>query len=128
MDLYRETILDHYKHPRNFGHLDNPDVTQEEGNVTCGDKIIMEIKMNKDKIKQIACSGEGGAISQASASMLTEKVKGMRREAVMKLTLEDIIEMLGTTLTPSRVRCATLPLEVLQKACLPAGRATYGFK
>lgn len=116
MDIYRENILDHYKHPRNFGHLGNPDVVMEEGNVTCGDKIIMEIKMNKDKIKEIAFSGEGCAISQASASMLTEKVKGMSIKKIMKLTLVDITAMLGTTLTPSRTRCATLSLEVLQKA------------
>ena len=116
MDIYRENILDHYKHPRNFGHLGNPDVVMEEGNVTCGDRIVIEVTFNNDKINEIAFNGEGCAISQASASMLTEKVKEMRHEAIMKLTFEDIIEMLGTTLTPSRVKCATLPLEVLQKA------------
>lgn len=121
MDIYRENILDHYKHPRNFGHLDNPDVTQEEGNVTCGDRIVMEVKLDNGKVKEIAFSGEGCAISQASASMLTEMVKGKTKEEVMKLTLGDITTMLGTTLTPSRVKCATLPLEVLQKA-------TYGFR
>lgn len=123
MDLYREQILDHYKHPRNFGHLKKPDVTQEEGNITCGDKIIMEINMNKDKIKQIAFSGEGCAISQASASMLTEKVKGMRVNNIMSISLNDITDMLGTTLTPSRVKCATLSLEVLHKTL-----AKYGSK
>ena len=122
MDIYREAILDHYKHPRNFGHLKHPDVTQEEGNITCGDKIIMEIKMNKDKIKEIAFSGEGCAISQASASMLTEKVQGMRVKDIMTLSLDNITDMLGTTLTPSRVRCATLSLEVLQAAVVKYGR------
>lgn len=116
MDLYREAILDHYKHPRNFGHLKNPDVTQEEGNVTCGDRIVMEVKLDKGKVKEIAFSGEGCAISQASASMLTENVKGVSVKKIMKLTLDDITTMLGTTLTPSRTRCATLSLEVLQKA------------
>lgn len=115
MDFYRDIILDHYKHPRNFGHLDKPDVVTEEGNVTCGDRIVMEIKF-KDTIEDICFNGEGCAISQASASMLTEKVKGMSRKQVQKLTRIDIEEMLGTTLTPSRVKCATLPLEVLQKA------------
>lgn len=83
----------------------------------------MEIKMNKDKIKQIAFSGEGCAISQASASMLTEKVKGMRVNNIMNISLKDITDMLGTTLTPSRVKCATLSLEVLHKAL-----AKYGSK
>jgi|SRR3989344_6742096 len=115
MDLYREIILDHYKHPRNFGHLDKPDVVMEEGNVTCGDRIVMEIKY-KGTIEDIRFNGEGCAISQASASMLTEKVKGMNKKQMRKLSRIDIEEMLGTTLTPSRVKCATLPLEVLQKA------------
>ena len=115
MDLYREIILDHYKHPRNFGHLDKPDVVMEEGNVTCGDRIVMEIKY-KGTIEDIRFNGEGCAISKASASMLTEKVKGMNKKQMRKLSRIDIEEMLGTTLTPSRVKCATLPLEVLQKA------------
>lgn len=115
MDIYREIILDHYKYPRNFGHLTRPDAKVEEGNVTCGDRIIIEIK-GKDKIDEIAFSGEGCAISQASASMLTEKVKGMKVTDAKKLNTDDIIKMLGTTLTPSRTKCATLPLEVLTKA------------
>jgi len=117
MDIYREVILDHYKHPRNFGHLDHPDAKVEEGNVTCGDRIIMEIKVGKTKtIEDIRFSGEGCAISQASASMLTEKVKGMTIRDVLKITSKTVITMLGTPLTPSRTKCATLPLEVLEKA------------
>ncbi len=116
MDIYREVILDHYRHPRNFGHLSHPDAKVEDGNVTCGDRISMEIKVRKSKIEDIRFSGEGCAISQASASMLTEKVKGMNMADVSKLGVDDIIKMLGTTLTPSRTKCATLPLEVLTKA------------
>ncbi len=117
MDIYREAILDHYKNPRNFGHLTNPDAKVEEGNVTCGDRIVMEIRVNRKKeIEDIRFSGEGCAISQASASMLTEKVKGMSLARIIELRTEDIIQMLGTSLTPSRVRCATLSLEVLHKA------------
>ena len=116
MDIYREAILDHYKNPRNFGTLDKPDAKVEEGNVTCGDRIVMEIKVNNDTIEDIRFTGEGCAINQASASMLTEKVKGAKISSVMKLKTHDIIAMLGTSLTASRVRCATLPLEVLTKA------------
>ncbi len=115
MDMYREVILDHYKHPRNFGHLTRPDAKVEEGNVTCGDRIIIEIK-GKHTVEDIKFSGEGCAISLASASMLTEKVKGMKLSSVMKLKTRDIITMLGTALTPSRTKCATLPLEVLTRA------------
>ena len=119
MDIYRELILDHYKNPHNFGHLSHQDSVIEEGNVTCGDRIIMEINVNKKKeITDIKFSGEGCAISQASASMLTDKVKGLNVEKILKLASSDIIDMLGTTLTPSRTKCATLPLEVLQKAIL----------
>lgn len=118
MDIYREAILDHYKHPRNFGHLKNPDVKVEEGNVTCGDRIIMEIAVKDGKISDIAFSGEGCAISQASASMLTEHVKGMKLKDVLGLHTQNVLDMLGATLTPSRIRCATLSLEVLHKAIL----------
>lgn len=114
MDLYRANILDHYKHPRNFGHLEGADVRQTEENPSCGDKIVMEVKYN-NKIIDIRFSGVGCAINQASASMLTEKVKGMNREEVMQLQLKDIELMLGTSLTPSRIKCALLPLEALQK-------------
>lgn len=114
MDLYRDLILDHYKHPRNFGHLERPDVVMEEGNVTCGDRIVMEIKF-KGTIEDIRFNGEGCAISQAAASMLTEKVKGMTKAQILNLGTSDVIEMLGTALTPSRTKCALLSLEVLQK-------------
>lgn len=121
MDIYREILLDHYKNPRNFGHLDHPDAILEEGNVTCGDKINMELKVRYEKIKiieDIRFSGEGCAISQAAASMLTEKVKGMSTDDAMKLTSTDMTDMLGTPLTPSRMKCAVLSLEVLQKLIL----------
>lgn len=118
--MYRENILDHYKHPRNFGHLEKPDVTIEEGNVTCGDRIIMELRITNHEsritINDIRFSGEGCAISQASASMLTERIKGLNLAKIKTMTMKDIERMLGVTLTPSRVKCATLPLEVLHKA------------
>jgi len=118
MDIYREIILDHYKNPRNFGHLPNPDATVEEGNVTCGDRINIEVTVDGDKIKDIRFSGEGCAISQASASMLTERVKGMDLPQIKKLDAKYMLAMLGTTLTPSRTKCALLSLEVLQKVVL----------
>ncbi|OGG29351.1 SUF system NifU family Fe-S cluster assembly protein [Candidatus Gottesmanbacteria bacterium RIFCSPLOWO2_01_FULL_46_9] len=119
MDIYREVILDHYKNPRNFGHLEKPDAKIEEGNVTCGDRIVMEINVrNNGTIEDIRFSGEGCAISQAAASMLTEKVAGKKLSQIMKLSTGEMVSMLGTTLTPSRIKCATLPLEVLQKAVL----------
>ena len=124
MDIYREAILDHYKHPHNFGHLVKPDAKVEEGNVTCGDRIIIELKVKSAKskvIEDIRFSGEGCAISQAAASLLTDKVKGMKTADVMKLAARDMTNLLGTTLTPSRTKCATLSLEVLHKAVISLG-------
>jgi nitrogen fixation NifU-like protein len=119
MDMYRELVLDHYKHPRNFGHLAHPDVKIEEGNVTCGDRVVMEVTFTKKgkarKVADIRFSGVGCAISMASSSMLTEKVKDMTDKEIMNLKTDDIIHMLGTQLTASRTKCAVLPLEVLQK-------------
>jgi nitrogen fixation protein NifU and related proteins len=120
MDLYRDIILDHYHNPRNFGHLDKPDVVQEDNNVSCGDRVVMEVQFNKENgkkiVKEIRFSGEGCAINQASASLLTEFVKGKTIQEIEVLGLPTVLELLGTTLTPSRIKCAILPLEVLQKA------------
>lgn len=117
MDMYREIILDHYKHPRNFGHLPHASATAHAYNTTCGDKITMEIALNSKKgIEDIRFSGAGCAISQAAASMLTEHAKGKQVGDVMKMKAADIIRMIGSPLTASRTKCATLPLEVLQKA------------
>jgi nitrogen fixation NifU-like protein len=117
MDLYREVILDHYKHPRNFGHLPHATASANAYNATCGDKISMEISVNaKKEITDVRFSGVGCAISQAAASMLTEEVKGKRVKSVMNMKAPAMIKMIGSPLTPSRIKCATLPLEVLQKA------------
>lgn len=122
MDLYRQDLLDHYKNPHNFGHLKNADIVVSEHNVSCGDKIIMEVEFatraKQRIISDIRFSGVGCAISMASASMLTDKVLEMSSGACMKLKTKDIEAMLGTTLTPARVKCAVLPLEVLQKAVI----------
>lgn len=128
-DLYREVILDHFKNPRNFGKLKNPTASFSLYNSACGDKITIELKIksrlsgipqktgNYDLriIEDIRFSGEGCAISMASASMLTEKVLGKNIEEVQKLKTKDILKMLGIILTPTRLKCALLPLEVLHK-------------
>jgi nitrogen fixation protein NifU and related proteins len=121
MDIYRDIILDHYKHPRNFGKLEKYDKTAHVANATCGDKIQMDILFGIDKkghqiIEDIRFSGVGCAISQASASMLTEYVKGKTIDEIKNIRSNNVIEMVGGQLTPSRVKCATLPLEVLTSA------------
>lgn len=117
--LYRDLILDHYRNPQNFGTLSEADASHEENNPFCGDHIGMALKTSDQRprtITDIRFHGEGCAISMACASMLTEKVLGKNLEEVRELKKEDILDMLGTELTPTRLKCALLPLEVLQKA------------
>ena len=116
-DFYRDYILDHYRNPRNFGTLDRPDVEAEDLNPLCGDEIEMQIRVSpeKDKIEEIKFIGKGCAISQASASMLTEMAKGKPLEWVKALSREDILKMLGTSdLGPARIKCAMLSVKVLK--------------
>ena len=115
-DLYREIILDYYKSPRNFGKLDHPTHSCELNNPLCGDQIRMDVKINDGKISEVAFSGQGCAISMASASMLTEKVAGREIHYLHALKKDDIVKLLGIELTPTRLKCALLGLEVLQKA------------
>lgn len=117
MDIYREIILDHYKHPHNFGHISHPSGSHTLYNSACGDKITMEIVFDKkEKVSEVKFSGEGCAISQASASLLTDLVLGKTKKEILKLNSDTVFSLLHTELTASRVKCAVLPLEVLQKA------------
>ncbi len=114
-DLYRENILDHYQIPRNYGSLDDPDISYEDDNPMCGDVIRIEVKLDaENRISQVSFSGEGCAISTASASMLTEKVLGKTVDEVKQIGKEDILDMLGIQLGPVRLKCALLPLKVLK--------------
>jgi nitrogen fixation NifU-like protein len=117
-NLYSENILDHFRFPRNFGHLKNPDAKSTESNPLCGDRLGVEVKYKKNSriIEQIRFSGEGCAISIASASMLTVLVTGMGNEEVFKLNQNDIEKLLGIKPSYSRLKCALLSLETLHKA------------
>ena len=114
-DIYREIILDHYRNPRNKGRLTDPDVTIHDSNPLCGDEIDMHLRVEEDKIKDIKFEGRGCAISQASASMLTEMVLNKPLSMVKNLAKEDILENIGlTNLGPARIKCALLSLKVLK--------------
>jgi nitrogen fixation NifU-like protein len=114
-DLYREYILDHYQNPRNYGTLDDPDISYEDDNPLCGDVIRIDIKLDdQDRISQVAFSGEGCAISQASASMLTEEIVGKTLDELKQISKDDILDMLGIQLGPVRIKCALLSLKVLK--------------
>jgi nitrogen fixation NifU-like protein len=114
-DLYRENILDHYQNPRNYGALENPDIEYEDDNPLCGDVIRIELKIDdQDRVTQVAFGGEGCAISQASASMLTEEILGKSLDEVKKISKDDMLDMLGIQLGPVRIKCALLALKVLK--------------
>jgi len=113
-DLYREAILDYYKHPRHKGHLDNPDIQYHDHNPFCGDEITVELKVENGVVVDAAFDGHGCAISQATASMLMEEIIGKPLEDLKALDKEFILEMLGIEIGPVRLKCALLPLKVLK--------------
>jgi len=115
-DIYREVILDYYRNPRNFGKLEKYDIDAHDTNPLCGDEVDMQIRVgSSSKIEEIKFTGKGCAISQASASMLTELAKGKQLEWVKQVSKEDILKMLGNPeLGPSRIKCALLGMKVLK--------------
>jgi len=114
-DIYRETILDYYRNPRNFGKLEKYDIQARDTNPLCGDEVDMQIKVGGGKIEEIRFSGKGCAISQASASMLTELAKGKELGWVKEESKVDVFNMLGNPdLGASRVKCALLGMKVLK--------------
>jgi len=112
--FYREYILDHYKNPRNFGRLEKPDITHEEDNPLCGDVVGMDFKVADGVIEDVRFHGRGCAISQASASLLTERLKGMALEDAKKIDKHDVLGELGIEISPARIKCALLSLKVLK--------------
>jgi nitrogen fixation NifU-like protein len=113
--IYREFILDHYKNPRNSGSLKNPTFSHREFNPLCGDDITFYVRTRGSAIEDIKFRGTGCAISQASASMLSERLKGRSLEEAMSMTRKDILDMIGISLGPARIKCAMLGLAALKK-------------
>ena len=113
-DMFREHILDHYQHPRCHGTLDDANVTYEDANPLCGDRIRVDVRVLEGRIDKVRFSGHGCSISQAAASMLCEHVEGKSLDEVKRLTREDVLEMLGIELGPVRLKCALLALKTLK--------------
>lgn len=113
-DIYKDIILDYYRHPRNFGDLPDPDVRSKDSNPLCGDVIEMQIRVRDGKIDDLRFKGRGCAISQASASMLTELAKGKTLDEIKALGKEDVLSMLGIDPGPTRIKCALLGLKVIK--------------
>jgi nitrogen fixation NifU-like protein len=114
-DLYREVIIDRYKNPRMRGKLDPHDFSYQDDNPLCGDRIRVDLRVGEDgRVTEAAFSGEGCAISQASADLLTEAVVGKSLEEIKALTKDDVLELLGIELGPVRLKCALLSLKVIK--------------
>ncbi len=113
--LYREIILEHWQNPQNYGIIKNPDIDVSEVNTTCGDKIRLTGKIRNGKLTEVAFVSDGCAISKASASLLTEEVKGMKLAKIKKIDQEDVLKNLPVSITPARHNCALLCFRALQK-------------
>ena len=113
--IYREQIIDLYERPLNFGELDPHDFSYEEDNPLCGDVVRIDVRLDEDgRVADVKWSGDGCAISQASASLLTEEIKGKTLEEVKAFPKEELLEMIGVPLSMARVKCALLSLKVLK--------------
>jgi nitrogen fixation NifU-like protein len=115
-DMYRQQILDHYKNPRNYGEIEDPTFTHVGENPMCGDTIEMDVVLDDDEeiIERVAFRGDGCAISQASASMLSERLQGMAVDELREMDRDDITEMLGVEISAMRIKCAVLAEKVAQ--------------
>ena len=115
-DMYRQQILDHYKNPRNYGDLETPTFSHGGHNPSCGDELEFDVKLAEDgeTIEAVAFTGDGCAISQASASMLSERLPGMTLAEVEAMDRDDVLEMLGVDISPMRIKCAVLAEKVAQ--------------
>jgi len=131
--LYRQVIMDHYKHPRNRGTFDDDSLTVEMNNPTCGDRIFLQFKLDGDVVEDVKFTGEGCSISLASASMMTQAIKGKKIDEALNMSelfskmmlgqevdvddfgLEDIEALQGVSNFPARIKCATLPWKAMEK-------------
>ncbi|MFP4590347.1 MAG: iron-sulfur cluster assembly scaffold protein [Halobacteriales archaeon] len=115
-DIYRQQILDHYRHPRNYGELDEPTFSHVGENTMCGDHIELDVRLDDETgtIEAVAFRGDGCAISQASASLLTEELVGKTLDDVEALDRDDVLDLLGVDISPMRIKCAVLAEKVAQ--------------
>jgi nitrogen fixation protein NifU and related proteins len=116
-DLYRDEILEHYRNPHNFGILESPTTSKEGANPLCGDRITLMLNIGDDgTVQNVSFTGRGCAISQASASMLTDEIRGKSLEEISHMGRQNVLDNLGIEISPARMKCAMLSLETLRDA------------
>jgi nitrogen fixation protein NifU and related proteins len=117
-NLYRDFILEHYRQPHNRGVLDPHDLHFADSNPTCGDELSMTLRLDTagERIADVAFDGRGCAISQASASIMTDELRGMSLDEVRDMDPREVVEALGVPIGPARLKCALLGYKVLQGA------------
>ena len=120
--LYKEELLEHYRHPRNYGELRDEAIASQSLNPSCGDQVAIYVKADGGRLAEISFTGKGCVISQAAASMLTEKVKGQLLQTILELDTAAMLGLVGIPLGPTRLRCALLSLEALHQAIALMGR------
>lgn len=113
--LYSDILLDHFRHPRNYGSLDAPDISNEQLNPLCGDRIRLELKLEQSRVSEARFKGDGCAISTAAASLLTEMVLGKDLEELTNIPDARLISALESDIQPARLQCALLPLQALRE-------------
>jgi nitrogen fixation NifU-like protein len=121
-NLYRDFILEHYRNPHNQGVVEPHDLHFADSNPTCGDEMSMTIRLDeaKQQVVDVAFTGRGCAISQASGSILTDQLRGMTLDQLRAIDPREIVEDLGVPIGPARLKCALLPYKVLQGAVIGA--------
>lgn len=142
-ELYRRVIMDHYQSPRNRGRIEQDAVTVNLNNPTCGDRVSLQMRIQDGKIEEARFEGEGCSISMASASMMTEAVKGIEVKKAISLVdlfsemmqgkevdleqfpLEDIEALMGVAKFPARIKCATLAWKAMEKGLKNEGKEGF---
>jgi nitrogen fixation NifU-like protein len=116
VDIYQEEILDHNRNPHNYGVIERPDASYEDTNPLCGDIVAVDLRYDGDRIADVRFRGNGCAISQASASMLTDMVVGHTKAEALAITRDTLLEEIGVPLSPARIKCALLSYKVMMAA------------
>lgn len=116
MDVYREEFMEIYKNPMNEGELENPSIVEHGVNEACGDEMDLYLKIENGVVTDTSFKAQSCSVCVVSSAILTDEIKGKKISEVKDLSKEDLLKLIGVNLTTSRVKCATLPLETLQKS------------